>query len=219
MSMIQTILAADVARVEFDMLPQQSLMELVVEGFAMKSRFSKKGDEGYSDIEEWHGVRFNDLKEVDVVKWTSYKSGHFPDGGTLDIQWLPSTVRDFGLTESRMEGTVNVSLLPRVMERLCIRQNRLTGTLDLPNMPPTMHYFIAHSNQFSGSLDLTKPPRELRDLLLQANHFSGIVVLDASTKWIRVDLSDNRFDKVVDENGEIFYGDRTRIVSFYSLEN
>ncbi|KNH04332.1 leucine-rich repeat protein [Perkinsela sp. CCAP 1560/4] len=202
MNLIGTFYATDVARVEFAMLPQQSLMELVVQGFVSKDRLCNKNDDGYSDIETWDGVQFNYAEEVNIVEWRDYLHTHFPDGGTLEIQWLPSTVRYFALTGSTIEGTIEVSLLPRGMERLYLQRNRITGTLVLPKMPETMEYFIMHTNQLSGSLDLMKLPAVLKALHLYTNQFSGTVVIGDSTNGVEIKLGNNLFDEIVDENGE-----------------
>ena len=78
-------------RVDHESLPDQALMEMVIEGIANKEKICGNPDEP-KDIEEWKGVTVEDDQVVDI-DWQRRKLE-----GSLYLEWLPSTVRGFTVT-------------------------------------------------------------------------------------------------------------------------
>uniref|UniRef100_A0A7S4N577 Leucine-rich repeat protein n=1 Tax=Paramoeba aestuarina TaxID=180227 RepID=A0A7S4N577_9EUKA len=198
------VMTADLylGKVDKSTFPQQTLMEMLVNGFTAKNRLIDEMND-YKDIENWAGVKFNDIQEVIVVEWRDFQRLHFPDGGTLEIRWLPPTVEIFALTGSNMEGTLETSLLPQVMYKLYIQRNKLSGTVDLSRMPPKMSFFVVHTNAFSGSLRMTNLPDSLESLLLFRNRFSGpLVVANLPEKFVAI-VGETSIGDIVDEKGEL----------------
>mmetsp|Transcript_40166 Transcript_40166/g.63539 ORF Transcript_40166/g.63539 Transcript_40166/m.63539 type:complete len:231 (+) Transcript_40166:1-693(+) len=199
---------SNLARVDVTTLPQQTLMEMVVDGFENKGRLFD--DDGcYLDVDKWTGVTVNANAEVHDVDWRDYQDRHFPEGGTLELRWLPGTVVGFALTGSEMHGTVEIGRLPEVMERLYLQRNWLSGTIDLPLMPRPMIYLILHTNRFHGPLNLQNIPDTLTDLLLNSNSFSGTVRIGELPDIISVYIGGNpKIEALVDKNEEVVTHDR-----------
>ncbi|KNH05798.1 hypothetical protein XU18_3209 [Perkinsela sp. CCAP 1560/4] len=106
-------------RVDLESLPQQALMEMVIEGIANKEKICGNPDEP-KDIEEWKGVTVEDDEVVDI-DWQRRKLE-----GSLYLEWLPSTVRGFTVTWNLFTGTLNLASLPRSIKNLYLGFNAFT---------------------------------------------------------------------------------------------
>ena len=69
-------------RVDRASLPQQALMEMVIEGIANKEKICGDADEP-KDIEEWKGVTIEDGEVVEIA-WRQFRLR-----GALHFEWLP----------------------------------------------------------------------------------------------------------------------------------
>ena len=98
-------------RVDLESLPQQALMEMVIEGITNKRKICGDADEP-KDIEEWKRVSIEDGQVVEI-DWSL-----FALEGSLHLEWLPSTVREFGVTWNRFTGTLDLASLPTSMEAI-----------------------------------------------------------------------------------------------------
>ena len=117
-----------IARVDLEIFPHQSFMEMLFDGFVEKSRYHSHMNGCARDIAEWNGVNVNPQGAVIKIDWRDcIRFNHFPLGGTIALQYLPSTVRKFYLTGSNMQGTVDVAGLPREMQRFHMQRNHLSA--------------------------------------------------------------------------------------------
>ena len=149
------------SRADFFAMPQQTLMEMMIEDIPEKNRY-QDNDGGYRDIEDWDGLQFTSDGKVRMIQWRDYMGSNFPAGGTIYLKWLPKTVDEFAVTGSNLEGTVDLAIIPEVMKRLYLQRNLLSGTIDLTCLPDSMTTLILHGNQFTGTISLTKlPPKML----------------------------------------------------------
>ena len=131
-------------RVDHDSLPQQALMEMVIEGVKNKEKICVDVDEP-KDIEEWKGVEIED-GEVAEIHWDRYRLK-----GSLYLEWLPSSVRKFSVVCNNLTGTLDMASLPISMENLNLAGNKFTGSIGLERLPARMESIRVFCNQLSGS--------------------------------------------------------------------
>ncbi|KNH04683.1 hypothetical protein XU18_4121 [Perkinsela sp. CCAP 1560/4] len=84
-------------RVDKESLPQQALMEMVIDGVKNKEAICGDVDEP-KDIKEWKGVGIEGGKVVEI-EWEEFRLR-----GSLDLQWLPSSVRKFLVRWNNLTG-------------------------------------------------------------------------------------------------------------------
>mmetsp|Transcript_22253 Transcript_22253/g.34560 ORF Transcript_22253/g.34560 Transcript_22253/m.34560 type:complete len:228 (-) Transcript_22253:2-685(-) len=154
-------------------LPQQTLMELLIAQFENMDIIGIT-KENPKDISEWHGITLNDSGEVTEINWTW---GDF--GGSIDLQWMPSTLRTADISSDvfsdfRLEGTIDLIRLPPVLKSLKLSENRFTGEISLICLPEPMTTLELTFNRLSGPLDLTKLPKHMKRLHLDSNCFTGV---------------------------------------------
>ncbi|KNH07684.1 hypothetical protein XU18_1685 [Perkinsela sp. CCAP 1560/4] len=86
---------SSLGRVDHESLPQQTLMEMVIEEITNKEKICGDVDEP-KDIEEWKGVEIAD-GEVFGIDWS-----HYGLRGSVHLEWLPSSVRDLVVTWNQL---------------------------------------------------------------------------------------------------------------------
>ena len=178
-------------RVDIDSLPQQTLMELLVEHIEDKGKITLADD---SDIQSWRGMQYNEDGDLIKVTWFC-----FDLHGQIDFQWLPSTITYFRISVNSLKGSADLSHLPASLEEFLLRDNLFDGTLDLTALPESLMCLNASSNQFSGSVCLTSLPPSLISLLLSDNNFSGRLDLKSLPDTLeRLHLNSNKFEGYVD---------------------
>mmetsp|Transcript_29557 Transcript_29557/g.45690 ORF Transcript_29557/g.45690 Transcript_29557/m.45690 type:complete len:253 (-) Transcript_29557:35-793(-) len=194
-------LAADpsLGRVDKSSLSQETLMELFIEKVTNKARVFT--DINPSSTASWRkvssqnvrkgfrGVVVNDTGEIQKIDFRNCNIQ-----GSIQLEWMPSTITNCLLSMNRITGSVNLEDLPDKLEVLSMRQNRLTGTLNLENLPSQFAVLILSKNNFTGSVNLTKLPSTLQDLFLDQNQLSGSVdVTKLPDSLIELELSNNDF--------------------------
>ena len=107
-------------RVDLESLPQQALMEMVIEGIANKEKICGDVDEP-KDIEEWKGVSIEDGQVVEI-DWS-----RFDLEGSLHFEWLPSFVWKFLVGWNNVTGTLDLASLPRTIKNLYLGYNAFTA--------------------------------------------------------------------------------------------
>ena len=158
-------------RLDYSTLPQQALMELLVHSLPDRDAFEDENDH-FSDITEWEGVTCEDGQRVVAIRW-----GARMFIGTLDLQWLPRTLRTFDVASNAFSGSVQCRLLPLALRHFVLTDNGFMGSVDLTRLPPALVSFVLTDNVFSGTLNLSKLPTALQNLGLSRNEFSGILDL------------------------------------------
>ena len=130
-------------RVDLESLPQQALMEMVIEGIANKEKICGDVDEP-KDIEEWKGVII-ESGEVVGIAWNGFKLS-----GSLHLQWLPSSVRKLVVSWNNLTDTLDLASLPTAMENLFLGFNAFTGSIGLERLPKRMNNLDVSYNQLSA---------------------------------------------------------------------
>ena len=178
-------------RIDKAFLSQQTLMELLIEHIENKDKITT---EDGSDIQSWNGIEYNEDGDVTRIDW-------FCVGlhGEIDLQWLPSTITYFRISENSLKGSVDLSHLPTKVEDVLLEGNLFDGTLDLSALPEPLDCFRASRNQFSGSLCLASLPPKLAVLTLAHNGFSGTIDLTKLPDTLRhLHLNSNNFEGYAD---------------------
>ena len=174
-------------RVDLESLPQQALMEMVIEGIENKEKICGDADEP-NEIKEWEGVTIEDGEVVEIDWEQLYLEG------SLHLEWLPISVRKFSVGRNRkITGTLDCASLPTSMKMLDIQCNYITGPICLDRLPESMEYLSVFHNQLSGSLKLESLPDTLKDLSADGNEFTGSVDLtQLPAAMLYLDLRSNR---------------------------
>ena len=182
------------SRFDATSLPQQTLMELLVQDIRTDKFQNADGD--HLEACAWPEVSCNMAKDVESITFCLHGQAFFPDGGTIHIDFIPQTVETFIVSENNLEGTCDTWRLPREMNSffahynrlhgsfdlaglprdlfaLSIAQNRFSGGLSIGDLPPQLTYFNAECNFFTGSLDLGKLPETLSRFTVDRDRFEA----------------------------------------------
>ncbi|KNH08658.1 hypothetical protein XU18_0855 [Perkinsela sp. CCAP 1560/4] len=151
-------------RVDRESLPQQALMEMVIQGITNKEDICCNVVEP-KDVEEWIGVPIED-GEVVEIEWINYDLE-----GSVHLAWLPSSGRIFAAINNLLTGTVDWAFLPTSMEILDLALNAFTGSICLERLPEIMVYLNVSENAFCGSLKLESLPDTLTEFNACDNQF------------------------------------------------
>ncbi|KNH03672.1 leucine-rich repeat protein [Perkinsela sp. CCAP 1560/4] len=203
-------------RVDLESLPQQALMEMVIEGITNKEKICGDADEP-KDIEEWKGVSIEDGQVVEIewkicklegsfhFEWLPISVRKFSVGwnhkitGTLNCASLPTFMKMLDIQCNYITGLIHLESLPEGMEKINISENELSGSLKLHSLPDTLTHFRADWNEFTGSVDLTQLPAGMLYLDLRSNRLSGSVVLtQLPNNLIELYLSNTQFSGALD---------------------
>ena len=169
-------IAADLSnlgRVDYDAMPEQTLMELLVQDVKNLQRILDKAGE-FLDVEKWSGVSLSEAGDITDINFTSYydwEGGFDDDGevdivdvyrigpdGSIDLRWIPRRVRSFNIASLDLRGTVDTLALPRELVRLNIAENQLSGEFAIEHLPPTLEHINIEYNFFTGSLNMASLP-------------------------------------------------------------
>mmetsp|Transcript_20054 Transcript_20054/g.31423 ORF Transcript_20054/g.31423 Transcript_20054/m.31423 type:complete len:241 (-) Transcript_20054:20-742(-) len=154
---------------------QQTLMELLTDGIVDKSVFSRDS-EIPEDISQWNGVTVSDANEVTEIEWRCAGLE-----GTINLQWLPLTVKEATIANGLFDDNV------------------LSGTLDLTALPDGLTQLLLSDNEYSGEIDLTTLPSQLRELDVSNNKIWGTInVTNLPSGMKKLHLNDNRFEGSTD---------------------
>ena len=189
--MFSLALTADPAlgRVDYNSLTDQTLMEMLADGFDEATRKRYQDSEGlYLDIADWLCARFDDDENVIDIKECRNTRG------SLHLHCIPPNVRKFVLTWQKLEGSIDLAILPKNIECLILAGNELTGSIDLSRLPNRLRLLALNSNRFTGSIDLTQLPHSMEDLNVAFNRLSGSLNFDTlPAKLHTVRLQNNAF--------------------------
>ena len=225
MCSFQLLLSVDpsLGRVDYSLLSDQTLMEMLIEGFddgTKKNYKDKNGmylnmckcssikcdaDERVTEIRINSGSTSGSLelcyvppnvKELRISSWSSSKLT-----GSVNLACLPNGMKCLSLYKNQLTGEIDLTRLPHKMEYLYLNNNRLTGEIDFTQLPERMHSINLSYNQLSGSLVIKKIPETMSLIDVQVNHFNAIAVTDTETQAI-VQLRKSGVTSVVDESGK-----------------
>ena len=203
-------LTADFSLGRFDKnsMPQQTLIEMLVQDFK-DVKIAKDEEGNFHDIEKWCIFKFNadgqvaeiniDVCDSEMGFYHIYNNyirsiatGCFSEGGTIDFQYVPSTVTSLIICEMEFEGTLETKDLPAGLLKLSLTENKIAGTFSISDLPSKIDYVSIRSNHFEGSLDIESLPGSVTVFEASQNHFSGTVNLNNLPRALRsLVLSDN----------------------------
>mmetsp|Transcript_20865 Transcript_20865/g.32546 ORF Transcript_20865/g.32546 Transcript_20865/m.32546 type:complete len:229 (-) Transcript_20865:60-746(-) len=164
-----------VGRIDKSDLSQQTLMEILVSGITNREYICDSGkDEDYKDISKWNYTVFADLGgNVTAIYWDSLSVGRIKLAGTLNLNALPPTVKNFDAFDNVLQGSLDLTNLPGSLRSLFLTNNAFTGTICVTRLPGQLEALSVSDNQLSGTVDLTKLPKGLTQLSLNRNLFEG----------------------------------------------
>ena len=204
--------AVDSVAARFDMLSlsQQSLMELFVENL-QDVAIAKGSDGEFLPIEDWSILSFDADGNVNEIQMDerfiendgdlfaseeedrSIEDGCFDLDGTIDFQYVPSTVVALCISKMEFEGTLETDQLPDGLEWLTLNDNKLTGEFRVEGLPKKIHTVNISANKFCGELRVDCIPPEVQHFEVWGNQFSGGVDLSRlPPKLAMLDISRNK---------------------------
>ena len=163
-------------RLDYSLLSDQALMEMLIEGFADDNKRTYQDDHGmYLDVCEWVCVTCDtDERVIEIDIDNSIVSG------TIELCYVPPKVKILHISswgKSQLTGSVDLACLPDGMKVLCLKNNQLTGEIDLTHLSDGIEILSLLNNQLTGEVDLTQLPDGMKNLCLTKNQFCGEVDL------------------------------------------
>ena len=188
-------------------LPEQSLLELLVQDFDGISELKDHhGD--FKSISRWRGVMCGEEERVHRIDWGNILDyafgceidcGPLNPGGSIDFQWIPSMVAYFNICRMGLAGSIETAHLPGGLTELHIGENRITGLFVMRDLPRNIEVVDVSRNTLNGSLDMLSMPRGMREFFANNNNFSGSAELTRLPETLsELNLSNNKFSGVLD---------------------
>ncbi|KNH04118.1 leucine-rich repeat protein [Perkinsela sp. CCAP 1560/4] len=178
---------AHAARVDFDSLPDQMLMEMVIGDLAGSIFRDESGN--FFPIDQWQRVHLESGK-VREVRW-----GACWLRGEVHFEWLPRSVQIFEGEGNQLTGEANLSNLYRTsLTVFMLNRNQLTGSVDLSNLPGGLTQFGLSENAFCCTVEAKYLPDSIKEINLGSNRFFGTVDftrLPRCVEWLN--LMENDF--------------------------
>ena len=231
MCAFQIFLSVDpsLGRLDYSLLSDQTLMEMIIEGFDDETKKKYQDNDGmYLDICEWPKITCDEDESVIAIDidtsrvtgsieicyvppkvqllWISPWSTEVHNReltGLVDLTNLPDGMSVFIFEKNRLTGEINLTHLPDGMENLCLANNQISGTLDLTHLPDGMKLLLLASNQLTGEIDLTHLPDGMEYLYLHNNQLSGpLVIQKIPPKMKMIDLEENHFHDIAVVNSK-----------------
>ena len=194
---------ASLGRLDYSLMPDQALMEMLVEGLNDETKKKYQDKHGmYLDVCEWSGINCDahqrvirisigidvssenvrsllELRhvppEVKVLKISSMPGGKLT--GSFDLTQLPCGMEHLYIHYNQLTGAIDLAQLPGGMKELYLNCNQLTGAIDLTQLPGGMKELYLNYNQLTGAIDLTQLPGGMETLFLRNNQLTGVVDL------------------------------------------
>ena len=168
------IVAVDphLGRLDYNLLSDQALMEMLYEGFDDKTKQKYQDEHGmYRDVCEWSCVECDKDERVIGIKESQNADG------PLRVCYIPPKVSKFRIHGDKLTGSIDTADLPRSMIQISLSGKQLTGSLDLTELPENITGIYLNDNKLSGSIHLTKLPKTMKKLSLYLNKFTGSIDL------------------------------------------
>ena len=185
---------SSIGRFDTQSLPQQTLMEILVENLTDVG-IAKDASGCFIDIKGWSILSFDvedNVTEIrmdadnaemrfdffdDVKIPRSIASGCFEEGGSIDLRFTPSTVHSLSISFMGFTGTLETQTLPHGLTELLINANQFFGPFDIKGLPPGMQEAHIQKNHFEGALLVEYLPEQISIFNASANRFHGTVNL------------------------------------------
>ena len=199
---------SSIGRFDYRLLPDQALMEMLIDGFDNKTKKRYQDNYGmYLDFCEWSCVKCDNdesVIEIDIDSWYVR--------GSLELCYAPPKVKVLDISsrfDGHLTGSVDLTQLSDGMKKCSFRCNDLTGEIDLRQLPKGMKQLYLNRNKFTGEVDLTRLPDGMSCIELDNNYLTGVVDLTQLPDGMRLlFLNDNKLTGEVDLTqlpGEMFY--------------
>ena len=213
-------------RVDCNSLSDQTLMELLYEGFDEETQQRYQDENGvYLDVCNWSCTACGaDDRVVEIVEYSrisgSLEIRYIPPKvklrilscqqlsylktdqltGSIDLTNLPNKMQYLHLQHNLFTGSIDLTKLPEDILELTLNNNRLSGSLCFAELPAKIRCINVQHNFFTGSFVATNLQPSLREICARENQFEAIAVVDSQTKAF-IDLIESGVRAVVDENG------------------
>ena len=156
---------SSLGRLEYSLLPDQALMEILIEGFDDETKKRYQDNHGmYLDVCEWSCVKCDEDESVIEI----YIHCHCVRG-SLELLYAPPKVKVLRISshfEGQLTGSVDLTQLPDGMRKFSLRGNKLSGEINLLQLPKGMKQLNLNHNQLTGEIDLTQLPDGMEKLSL-----------------------------------------------------
>ena len=120
----------------------------------------------------WFGIVCQSSR-VEQIDWTIRRMRIKP---SIDLNWLPSTLRRVSISHSQWTSEVSTRLLPRQARAILFPRCKIGGTVDLTMLPPLLESLDLSYNEITGTVRLTKLPRTMYSIDLMGCPISSMVV-------------------------------------------
>ncbi|KNH04906.1 Tcoingi protein [Perkinsela sp. CCAP 1560/4] len=157
-----------VSRVDHSSLSQQTLMELLIGKIPDSAQITLHPDDKASDAFKWINVKHDAAGRLTSIDWSLLMIE-----GTLDLQFLPSSIAEFDVSWNTFTGTLNLTRLPYSLRTLNCAMNNFTGQVDLTALPDLLQMLCISNNNLTGSIDLRHLPCGLEKLSINNNQLSA----------------------------------------------
>ena len=171
-------------RVNYELLDEQTLMELLVQD-VNEIQELQTDDGEFLQLSLWPGIVLDEeshVREIEYSKHISFEM--FFDGsnyrdytigpnGSMGFQWIPRHVIVLKILLLDLEGTIETDMLPPVLIKMDLSCNKFSGTFRMSGLPRTLQYLRLDTNCFVGSVDLSSMPPSLRICHIADNRFEG----------------------------------------------
>mmetsp|Transcript_9400 Transcript_9400/g.14254 ORF Transcript_9400/g.14254 Transcript_9400/m.14254 type:complete len:258 (-) Transcript_9400:11-784(-) len=163
---------SSIGKFDTSLLSDQSLFELLVDGFMDTSLF--KDDIGdYKDISTL--TRHLELDANERVTSIDFFTSSLR--GTLLMQYLPRHLKRLDFYSNELYGVFEVKHMPPIVRFARFKKQHLEGNLELSLLPQSIRFFDLSDNKMNGSLVFDSLPTTLEVLLLSDNNFEGVIDL------------------------------------------
>ena len=192
-------------------MSQQALMECLVTNLDKHTRmhFCDQND-NFIDFQQWVGVGWNIDEQVIKIEWALLR-------GTMDLQWLPQTVREvriescshlhckvdftifppalrvFHLEGQYITGNIHLHALPMNLEEIRMKFCSLEGTIKLESIPQSLELlYIENNNTAISEIDLKSNSETLREIQIFYGLVEGTLdFVDSPPRLVYINLSMN----------------------------
>ena len=174
---------SSLGRLDYTTMGQQALMECLVAQLDEKSlKNFRDRKKNFKDISEWHGVACNIKGDVTKIDWRD--SGRRGLTGSIDFQWLPSTVECLKINiedfRPSLHGSLDFSALPHNLRFLNIqfRKEYASSTFEISgnfsSLPEEIEDMCIVRCAFKMPLCLIGIPKKLSEINISNHEFGDI---------------------------------------------
>ena len=179
-------------------LSQQEKMELMIINTGDTQQFFEESGE-CQQVCQWKGVDCNMINKVTGIVWNHHNVNL--GGGYIELSHIPLTVAYYNIQNQKLKGSLILRALPKHIRELYLTSNYIRGEIILADLPGHIKDVYLGDNYLTGSLDFSDLPQSVEYLILRRNNISQeeVVVEQSITSknLVRVDLSENQIDRVV----------------------